>query len=251
MDNAIFHKAALLMSLVLLVLLATPTLAAPFRDNSLQCGLTSETFRKFYMYWRDYVSPAFYLYIPFLIIVTLNTLLYFRLRADRRRRSTLAASGRNKDVCRLKQQKLAEKMTNLMLVVTSLAFLVLTLPLCIFYIAGFRQHAVQSNPTVFVYTMRLFQIVSHLLADSTHAINFLLYSLTNRRFRHYAMELLVKFLVKLRLKSGKTGAYSFSETTSLRSNKKQDQHSEDSPRQRESKVLCTSHGRETFSETNI
>ena len=93
-------------------------------------------------------------------------------------------------------------MIQVMLVVASVYFLLATIPAAIFYLGNyFRYRSTESaygkksfsvfmeNPEgVSAERWRLLYQISFILVDSTHALNFVLYFLTAKRFRQQAME---------------------------------------------------------------
>ena len=77
---------------------------------------------------------------------------------------------------------------NLMLLSATIVFVILTFPICIFMVADSRWSVTpgytQTNAVKY-----LCQQLAFVLVDSTHAVNFYLYFLTARRFRHHFLRL--------------------------------------------------------------
>ena len=76
-----------------------------------------------------------------------------------------------------------ERMITLMLIAAGMIFLLLSLPMALFYLIDPFNRLNVDKMTVSAARWTLFQMVAFLLLDSSHAINFFLYFLTAKRFR--------------------------------------------------------------------
>ena len=181
-ENKVFYWATEITSLVLLILYAAPSLATPYLDNSETCQYTDQSLNTYLNINRRFIQPSLYLFLPFIIVFTANCAVCCQLTKARQSRLSMTGGGSKTNQVQQRQQK-TESMLTWMLIVSALAFIMFTLPQCIFYISGFQKDVSGPKPSVSLYRKRLFQILAHVFADSTHAINFVLYFIFNSRFR--------------------------------------------------------------------
>ena len=201
------YTATALISVGLLIPYATGWLL--MRTSIGTVGTRCGTFSNYASFWKNpwipIMMPMLYLFIPFLAIIALNIHIVMALFAARRHRRSLMRKGSTGNQIEaerhlVQKQEKAENMITLMLVVTSGAFLLLTLPQCIFFMSSFQKDITEQGITLSKAQKNLFKEISYMLADSTHALNFLFYFFTVKRFRDFALGLGVKVLVKLRLR---------------------------------------------------
>ena len=145
-----------------------------------------------------WVDAALYAFIPFFVILALNSLIIRHLVAARRFRDELSGSYSSTGGARRVTAGDSEGLpgaTNTRLVVTllavSFAFLVATLPRsAALIVAAFIQHLVRSSgeewttaATVTACHVRLALAATELMMYTNHAINFFLYCAAGERFR--------------------------------------------------------------------
>ncbi|KAK3600160.1 hypothetical protein CHS0354_029348 [Potamilus streckersoni] len=142
-----------------------------------------------------WIDVAFYSFLPFLIILTLNICIIKTVFLARKRRSDLQNRSRTdsaKSSCKMadsNERERENKMTVVLLVV-SFTFLLTTQPLslCILFTAFW-------NATDYVEFTRfsLIETIATLLMYTNHSINFFLYCATGKKFRKQFRALLCSF----------------------------------------------------------
>ncbi|KAK3085409.1 hypothetical protein FSP39_002903 [Pinctada imbricata] len=129
--------------------------------------------------WIDRIWPwidaVIYSVSPFIILITLNTLMIIKVCKAKRKRQSLHESQNRSG--REKAAKLP-----LMLLTISITFLLTTLPLNAVVISGrFWISFSEGNGHIYLYT--LMKNVTELIMYVNHSINFFLYSATGKKFR--------------------------------------------------------------------
>ncbi|XP_076439154.1 G-protein coupled receptor 15-like [Babylonia areolata] len=154
----------------------------------LYCGKTSEDYVYFFENTFIYLDMLVYCLLPFLFLAVSNSVLVWKLNASVR------AAGRHLAAGDSKQAQARERAANsvaLTVVVVSMTFLVLTLPLSIHGIVdhvgtrtlgGYR--GLELARVNFVHSL------CTLLSLTNSSVNFYLYSLTGRRFRRECVKVL-------------------------------------------------------------
>lgn len=172
-------------------------------------------FTSFYSNVWLYINVALHLFIPFVLIAFLTAFIIYGLRKSRKHRMSLMRKndeteeemkvlkdGSQDDAkvarksrpsstsitptARHNQKMLddtarVERTITLMLIVAALVFLVLSLPMALYYfLKGFGR---VSENTAEAASWRLYEQIAYVLVDSSHAVNFFLYFFTAKRFR--------------------------------------------------------------------
>ena len=146
------------------------------------CLFASEEYREFFSQVWPSVDMAFSSFIPFALIIASNVVLVKTVRQSMRdARQTLAAGSRDQLKVRESQ---ASGMT-LTLVCVSLAFLVLTAPLCVFLLVRRRggDFSVRVRDVDEAADNFFAEAVGNVLWLSNNAVNFYIYVLTGSRYR--------------------------------------------------------------------
>ncbi|KAK2148427.1 hypothetical protein LSH36_498g00061 [Paralvinella palmiformis] len=140
-----------------------------------------------------WVDALIYSFLPFVVILVLNTLIIRQLVRARRRRVALSSAVTCRkchaaDGCRVSDRD-GGKIT-VMLLVISLAFLVTTLPMNVALITS--KFLVKRRPDIgTLIRLRLVLTVTELLMYLNHSINFLLYCAAGHRFRAECVRLML------------------------------------------------------------
>ena len=120
-----------------------------------------------------WIDMAFLTIIPFIILITSNTLILFKLiRAQRRRTCSMNVN--------IESQSIDERKMTVMLLTVSFGFLILTCPMTVFYIGleYWRKSLHFTNSQMF-----MMRSVFLLMYNLNSAVNFLLYSACGQVFR--------------------------------------------------------------------
>lgn len=171
----------------------------------------------FYKNVWPYINAALYLFIPLVLIVFLTGSIIHGLRKSRRHRKSLMlkdndngeemkslhdggraqggpegqhksrpmspattpTAAHNKRM--LEETARVERTITLMLIAAGSVFLILSLPMALYYLI--RGLTISEEQTVENARWSLFHMIAYILIDSTHAVNFLLYFFTAKRFR--------------------------------------------------------------------
>ncbi|GFR74855.1 thyrotropin-releasing hormone receptor [Elysia marginata] len=205
-----FIIAAILIGCMFTLIMTTLGVTRTFDNRKERCS-TEERFKPFYNNVWLYLNVALHLFIPFVIIAFLTAFIIYGLRKSRKHRMSLMrkGDGASEEMKVLKDggavskksrssstpvsptslhnQKMlddtarVERTITLMLIAAGVIFLVLSLPISVFYlIRGFR---VSHSMSVEQARWTLFQQIAFLFIDSSHAVNFFLYFFTAKRFR--------------------------------------------------------------------
>lgn len=151
-------------------------------SGKLLCFFVSEEYGEFFDTVWPSIDISLSSFLPFFLLITSNIVLINRVKQSMREaRQTLAAG--STDQIKIRQQK-TSSMT-LTLVCVSVAFLLLTSPLCVLsVIQNTGVHAsrnmVEASEIAANY---FFEAIGNLLALANNAINFYIYILTGSRYR--------------------------------------------------------------------
>ncbi|KAH3701850.1 hypothetical protein DPMN_076846 [Dreissena polymorpha] len=140
------------------------------------------TFHTFTWYWID---GALYAFLPTLFILVFNGLIIFKIRKSTLEKRHLSAEQRHSTETSNYQRQIT-----VMLLSVSVAFVVLTLPNCTFFIVKAYWSWMESAHGVAKYYL-VMQIV-FVLSDLSHALNFYLYCISGRKFRQKFLKLVQK-----------------------------------------------------------
>lgn len=163
-----------------------PLMVSSFALYQFRCGLGEGVGDYAHGAWQV-LNYLFYFMLPVGLLMTITSALCVALsRARRCRQSLMGSSVRAREASR-EMQRSERAITTLMLV-ASFLFMLMVLPHCLYYIL-FR-HTKLLEHLQHTSTDQLTRQVTILLADSTHALNFYLYFISVRRFRHRVMALL-------------------------------------------------------------
>lgn len=206
-----------LFTLIMTTLGVTRTLAA----STGKCT-TEKRFNYFYNNVWLYLNVALHLFIPFIFIAFLTSFIIYGLRQSRKHRMSLmrksdsggaetktgGKQGGNSAPIKsrspstpitptaLHNQKMlddtarVERSITLMLIAAGIIFLVLSLPISVYYlIRGFKVHQKRTAEHA---RWTLFQQIAFLFIDSSHAVNFFLYFFTAKRFRVQLIRILTR-----------------------------------------------------------
>ena len=158
---------------------------------------TQEQYNTFFIYAWSWISVSLYLLIPFVLIMGLTIAIVHSLVSARKHRRSLMRKGSNCpqtgfEKSLLKKTESTERMITVMLLIASVVFLVLVLPVSVYEIAfDFTGMQMQARGVKKARWEVVKQVV-YFLADATHMVNFFLYFLTAKRFRSFAMQLFCK-----------------------------------------------------------
>ncbi|XP_076465214.1 uncharacterized protein LOC143296963 isoform X2 [Babylonia areolata] len=182
------------------------------RANILQCQYKAQyaSFMHTVFFW---ISACVYAFVPFCLLTVFNFLIARQIRSSLRSRTVVRTNlplmpcnnhhqqhhqhhqhggFEVDDVAKRQRQQrnihAIQAQVNLMLLSATVVFIILTFPICIFMLADSYWH-VQPGYTRSNAVKYLCQQLAYVLVDSTHAVNFYLYFLTARRFRHHFLRL--------------------------------------------------------------
>ena len=143
------------------------------------CVFVSEDYRQFSNRVWPCVDIAVSSLVPFVLVISANVVLVKRVRqAMKEARQTLAAG--STDQLKVRQQK-TSRMT-LTLVCVSVAFLVLTSPICLFFVLQrTASHAIAADVNEAAFNF-FFEATGTILWLANNAINFYIYVLTGSRY---------------------------------------------------------------------
>ena len=144
------------------------------------CVFVSEDYRQFSNHVWPWVDTSVTSLAPFVLLISANVVLVMRVRqAMEEARQTLAAG--STDQLKVRQQK-TSRMT-LTLVCVSVAFLVLTSPICLFFVLQrTASHAIVADVNEAAFNF-FFEAIGTILWLANSAINFYIYVLTGTRYR--------------------------------------------------------------------
>ncbi|KAL8567883.1 hypothetical protein ACOMHN_059005 [Nucella lapillus] len=140
-----------------------------------------------------WISASVFAIVPLVLLTVFNCLIARQIRISLQSRTVV----RNVPLMPYNQPGVyevddhAKRLVNLMLLSATVVFLILTFPICIFMLADWHWH-VQPGYTRSNAIKYLCQQLAFVLVDSTHAVNFYLYFLTARRFRHHFLRLFAR-----------------------------------------------------------
>lgn len=185
-------------------------------DNTtitIPCGFTSSDAETYWTSIHHYLAISVYCIIPFVTMLTLNTLIICKLRQVNK----LAARNSSKSRAKSRNTK-TSSMTTMLLCVT-FYFIMITAPSFIFTLVQedmFNNSVITKEKYA---KMELVDAVLTIMLYINHSINFFLYCLTGRRFRMELRALLVSWLVKFRIisRTSAKNKQEFSRTSITRS----------------------------------
>ena len=125
-------------------------------------------------YWID---GTLYAFLPIILIVVLNGLIVYAVK-----RATNTRIDLTNNTKKARDKAAQQRQMTIMLLTISMVFIVLVLPNCIFFIVKEYwtwKNTLHGTAQYFL----LYQIV-FVLSDLNHAVNFYLYCLSGKRFRH-------------------------------------------------------------------
>lgn len=137
-----------------------------------------------------WVDTILYSFLPFLIIIFLNSLIIRQVVMARRSRGVLQSSDKKSSDGRRPVSEGSTKIT-VMLLAVSCSFLVTTLPMNIFVISTSFWNSQRRNNEQWA-TYRLLKTVTELLMYVNHSMNFFLYCATGQKFRQQLLRLFCK-----------------------------------------------------------
>ncbi|XP_059144288.1 alpha-1A adrenergic receptor-like isoform X1 [Physella acuta] len=155
----------------------------------------------FFWFWGNifyWINASLTVFLPFSCILTFTCFIVRGLRLSRaHRRSLLRKENVETNETRgsfsqanekfIHEAEKVEHSITLMMILASALFLVLTLPACVFYISEPYLFDEINPSEKYLY----FKMIQHILYDSSHAFNFLLYFFTAKRFRQHFLHLLL------------------------------------------------------------
>lgn len=138
-------------------------------------------------YW---INASLVIFIPFILCLLFTIFIIRGLQRYRRERRSLmkkeSDSASNPNSRMLKEAEKTERMLTIMLILTTVIFLLLALPACIYFLAKKEEYDDNLEDARWY----LFSKIQFMLFDSSHAVNFFLYFLSARRFRTHLIKLL-------------------------------------------------------------
>ncbi|KAK7090247.1 hypothetical protein V1264_010069 [Littorina saxatilis] len=157
--------------------------ALPGEDQ--QCGYVSEEYRHVFEDVWPFVDLVLASFLPFVLLIGANAVLVNRVRRSVEEAKQSLATGSSRQQLQTREQK-ASSMT-VTLICVSLAFLLLTSPVALFYVAK-RTAGISRQPgaTDDVREMAdnvFAEALGNILFLSNNAINFYIYILTGSRYR--------------------------------------------------------------------
>jgi hypothetical protein len=136
------------------------------------------TYITFYYFW---IKSLFYSWLPILILTATNLVIIYSIRQAAYKRKELTTSANDKPLIGTNTSfKSTERQMTIMLVSVSVTFIILTLPYSIYQLY-FRITYKQAKHSCFEKDLNRIVIA---LADLNHAINFILYCITGKKFRN-------------------------------------------------------------------
>ncbi|UJR32913.1 hypothetical protein I4U23_020374 [Adineta vaga] len=175
-------------------------------DNSIRCYRTRTNIFYIYPEWER-VHLAVYNLCPFMIMLSCNTyIIHVTIRSARIRtiKRKTNASGKS-----ISSSSTRHRQLSIMLMIVTFAFVILTLPSCIYFV--FFRHRMPKTNDVRIFR-HLVQICLGSVQFTSHAINFFLYCFSATNFR----EELRDFLRELCLRRSFISKFRQSKTTSIR-----------------------------------
>ena len=149
--------------------------------TTMKCLMASPGYVHFVRDVFVYVEVAVYSLLPFACLVLGNGVLVWKLSVSLSEARKNLTAGRAERVSARRGR--AAKSVTLTVIVVSLTFVVLTLPVSFDYILSYIAREFLEVTGNEYAKVQLFYTVSVLLADCNSAVNFYLYCLTGRRFR--------------------------------------------------------------------
>ncbi len=166
--------ATLIMSPILMILKPVSFYEPALNRLVQYCVLTSEN--DILVYYITYIRPwvAFLLYsaIPFIILICINLAIVISLRRAYKMRQTMQPDMANPTAASTNMSGMT-----VMLITISVAFIVLTTPYCMHYILHLSSDELWA--------------VGYVFQALNHSVNFGLYCLTGKRFRHEFVKMIV------------------------------------------------------------
>lgn len=181
--NALFIIVALLVFFILSnvqFLFTFEEVKDPFMSWDCRPKAEYREFVQFVWYWID---GALYAILPIILITILNSLIIYSVRKSSR--AQLHLTNR---IQKINEKFSQQRQITMMLLTTSIMFLLLVMPNCIFFIA--REYWTWKETPLGISQYYLVYQIVFLLSDLNHAVNFYLYCLSGRKFRQKFVELL-------------------------------------------------------------
>ncbi|XP_076458316.1 putative G-protein coupled receptor 139 [Babylonia areolata] len=163
-------------------------------EDPLRCWYPEGEIKTFMEKIYTIIDATIYSFIPFLSLLTLNLLIIRQLNQSSKfsRQFTEGQGGNNMNESAVGDTKKAKANTNitLMLLMVSFTFLGLTSPIVIMYLYQRYNRQIKTNAERAEY--RIILVVMENVMYSNHAVNFLLYSISGRRFRQELKQFLTR-----------------------------------------------------------
>ncbi|XP_055860405.1 somatostatin receptor type 3-like [Biomphalaria glabrata] len=155
-------------------------------QSGYQCGVYTDYYW-FYTHVWFWVNACLFLFIPCFIILPCTILTVVHIARTQRRYCDDKPASPYCDLEAPLTQRERQYQLNMtaMMVIAALFFIVLRLPSCIYYLSY-----QESADLVIEARWAVFEQIQFLLFDSTHAINFFIYFMSSRVFRHHLLYLL-------------------------------------------------------------
>nr|KAG5708314.1 hypothetical protein BaRGS_034345 [Batillaria attramentaria] len=154
--------------------------------NQSQCMPKAEYvyFMKNVFHW---IGATVYGFVPFILLTIFNVLIARQINVSLKVRSVM----RNQQLLPMTTTCVdtsIQRQVNFMLLSATVAFVIFTFPICLYYVADAHWRT-DHGYTMGAAVKYLCQQIAFVLCDATHAVNFYLYFLTARRFRHHFLRL--------------------------------------------------------------
>lgn len=178
----------------------------PFPPIALDCGFRNEykEFEKNVWFW---VNSCVYAFIPCASMIVLNALIIFGLHKSFKMQKQMINGE-----CTSSSKNMQQRQITIMLVTVSVAFAVFLLPVCIFYLARWEPKTLRETARFY-----LTQEIVFFVAELHHAVNFLFYFFSSRKFRTMMIRLVTcKYPATRRsVYQSQQGATSTTQSTSM------------------------------------
>lgn len=145
-------------------------------------------------------DTSFFIFVPMVIIFLCNITIIYRLQQSTRRHQQMT---NNKDAKQKREKE--QRHTTVTLLVTSFAFVVLHTPLAVYNCLAMSMLVIRDSQAKA--TLRFLNSFGLTMAELQNSINFYLYFLTGRRYRHE--------MIRLFLPCIKPSSYSYKGTKSI------------------------------------
>ncbi|XP_076455777.1 uncharacterized protein LOC143290310 [Babylonia areolata] len=156
-----------------------------WRNGQFRCLYKPEYrhFRDTVWYWVDGVLYAL---LPCVLLIVFNTLIVVGVKraANIQRQLTEGPSLRNEQVkVQMVEQLRQQRQITVMLMAMSMVFVILTIPNCAYFL--FKPYWKIDNTDIEgIANFLCVQQLVHFLTDASHAVNFFVYFISTRKFRH-------------------------------------------------------------------